>query len=94
MLKVTKPAAQYRVQVLDNHSQALPSGSSGPRPNAVAKGLKTLSSNPALAGLKTVTQKLKPLPFNRAVPYMGLVGIQAQSVFLHPAALHTSAKAD
>ena len=84
MFEITKPPTQHRVQVLNNVFEAVSSRAPGLGPNAIPQGVQTFAADPSSSGLDPISQKLEALPRYRAIPHVGFVRMQGQTVCRYP----------
>src|SRR6266568_7641734 len=84
MLEVAVPAAQSRIESRNNVRNGVPLVTFRLGADVIAQGHQTLLAYPTLPCFKPVPQKLEPLTLDTAVPNMGLVRMQRQSVRTHP----------
>ena len=84
MFKITKPAAQHRVQAFNDALNAIPTGALGSGSDAIPQRFQAFLAYPAFASLESIAQKLKALSWNQTISYMCLVRVKAQTVLRNP----------
>src|SRR5712691_10904305 len=84
MLEVAEPAAQHRVEIIDDPLEALASCPSCLGPDVVLEAGQALLTDPTPAGFEPVAEELEALPGPPAVADMRLVRMQTQAVLRHP----------
>src|SRR5215216_1931618 len=62
MFEVAEPAAQHRVEAVDDPRETLSARSSRLRPDIVLEAGQALLANKAPSGFEPVAEELKPLP--------------------------------
>src|SRR5258708_29083339 len=84
MLEVGVPALQSRVERRNHASEGGPHVLLRLGADFIPQGHQTSLAYPTLPCFKPVTQKLEPLTRHPAIPNMGFVRMQRQSVRVHP----------
>src|SRR5215472_5092250 len=84
MLEVAIPAAQRRIGVTDDPTQAVASGADRPASHLVPERLQALLANQPPACLEPIAEEVEPLPRLLAVADPRLVRVQRQPVLRHP----------
>ena len=84
MLEVAIPSSQHRVEFGDDPPETVTSRAPRERAHFVFQGHQALLPHLARTRFKSVTERLEALPFNPAIPKVGLVRMQRQAVGFDP----------
>jgi hypothetical protein len=75
VLEVSKPAPEDGREFCNDVLQITASRSACQLPDLIPKRLSAFRAHPATTGFESVTQKIEPLSFHRAITYAGLLGM-------------------
>ncbi len=72
VFEVTKPASKSRIEFCGDSFQTAATRTARQLPDLIPKSLSAFRAYPATAGFESVTQKIEPLSFHRAMTHPGL----------------------
>jgi len=73
VFEVSKPAPENGREFCDDTFQIAASCSACQLPDLIPKRLSAFRAHPATTGFESVTQKIEPLSFHRAITHAGLI---------------------
>ena len=84
LLEISEPALEDGIEFADDGLQAIATGPTGLFADFVPQCHTAFRSYPTSTGLKSITQKVKPLSFVHAVAHAGFLRIETQSMLFYP----------
>ena len=88
VLEVSKPAPENWVEFCGDALQTTATRTACQLPDLIPKGLAAFRAHPATACFESITQKIKPLSFLRAITHAGFIRMQNQTMIIHPVLDH------